>query len=35
VNFAGASEFFLFPDYTNMTGFNIQVMADAGGLPAR
>ncbi len=33
VNFAGASEFFEFGDYTNMTGFNIQIMADAGGLP--
>lgn len=33
VNFAGSSEFFLFPDYTNIVGFNIQILADAGGVP--
>lgn len=33
VNFSGASEFFSFPDYTNITGFNVQILADAGGVP--
>ncbi|HRJ51109.1 MAG: PEP-CTERM sorting domain-containing protein [Phycisphaeraceae bacterium] len=33
VNFAGASEFYLFPDYTNMSGWRIQIFSDAGGIP--
>ncbi|MCC6428743.1 MAG: PEP-CTERM sorting domain-containing protein [Phycisphaerales bacterium] len=32
-NWAGASEFFLFPDYTNMYGFQVMIMADSGGAP--
>lgn len=33
VNFAGASEYYLFPDYSNMFAFHIQILSDVGGAP--
>lgn len=33
VEWAGASEYFEYADYTNITGFRVQIFADAGGVP--
>jgi hypothetical protein len=33
VEWWGSSEFFSFPDYTNMDSFTVEIYADAGGVP--
>jgi hypothetical protein len=33
VRFWGCSEFFIFPDYSNMASFTVEIWPDAGGVP--